>query len=206
MASQNKATMRKKLRSALAHKKAADTLLDSILSTQSKWNSAMDKLQADSPVALDVNYLTTQGITPLYEADGVNLGSQHKASLRATMRSALAHRKLADELCDALEEFQTAHNALMAKLDAEAGTLASVDFLSSLGVQVLDADAEGSEAQHKASLRKSLRSALADKELADSIMDALSGLQAALNSELALLDTSVVTGSSGNKVSVIDPD
>jgi len=206
MASQNKASMRGKLRSALAHKKAADEFLDSLKDSQSKWNSAMNKLQADSPIALDVNYYSTKKISDVYEADGENFGSQHKASLRNTMRSALAHRKLADELCDALEEFQTAHNALMAKLDAEAGVLNDVNYQSLLKVSPIAGDSKGSEAQHKASLRKSLRSALANKSLADSIIDAMSGLQSALNSELALLDTSVVAGSSSRKVSVIDPD
>jgi hypothetical protein len=206
MAGQNKASMRSKLRSALAHKKAADEFLDSLKDSQSKWNSAMDKLQADNPAALDVDYFSTKKISDVYEADGENSGSQHKASLRNTMRSALAHRKLADELCDALEEFQTAHNALMVKLDAEAGVLDDTDYASLLSVSPIDADGKGSDAQHHASLRKSLRSALANKSLADSIMDAMSGLQSALNSELALLDTGAVAGSSSRKVSVIDPD
>jgi len=205
MVDQNKASMRSKLHSALAHKKAANKFLDSILDSQQKWNSAMDKLQADSPVALDMNYAATQSITNIYEADDVG-GGQHKATLRATMRSALAHRRLADELCDALEELQTAHNALMVKLDAEAGTLAATDFEASLSLSVIDSDAEGEDAQHKATLRKSLRSALSSKSLADSIVDAMSALQSAVNSQLALLDTSIVAGSSGNKVAVIEPD
>lgn len=206
MANQNKASMRNKLRSALAHKKAADEFLDSLKDSQSKWNSAMDKLQADNPAALDINYSSTQAVTDIYEADGENSGSQHKASLRATMRSALANRKLADELCDALEEFQTAHNVLMAKLDAEAGTLDDTNYASLLSITPIDRDGEVSGAQNKASLRKALRSALANESLADTIMDAMWALQSALNSELALLDTSAVTGSSGNKVTVIDPD
>ena len=206
MASQNKASMRKKLRSALAHKKAADKLLDSILDSQTKWNSAMDKLQADNPASLDVNYASTRSIADMFEADGEGSGAQHKASLRDSLHSALAHRHLADELCDALEEFQTAHNALMVKLDAEAGTLDDVTYASLLSVTPIDRDGEGSGAQHKASLRKSLRSAVANKSLADSMLDAIWELQTALNSELALLDTSVVAGSSSRKVSVIDPD
>lgn len=206
MAGQNKASMRSKLRSALAHKKAADEFLDSLKDSQSKWNSAMDKLQADTPAALDTNYYATKKISDVYESDGPNSGSQHKASLRNTMRSALAHRKLADELCDSLEEMQHAHNALMLKLDAEAGVLSDVDYASSLGVSAIDRDGEGSEAQHKASMRKSLRSALANQSLADSILDAMWALQTAMNSELALLDTGAVAGSSSRKVSVINPD
>ena len=206
MAGQNKASMRKKLRSALAHKKAADEFLDSLKDSQTKWNSAMDKLQADTPGALDVNYFSTQKISDIYQADGVNHDGQHKASLRATMRSALAHRKLADELCDALEEFATAHNALMTKLDAEAGVLNDVNYASLLTVTKIDRDGKGSDAQHHASLRKSLRSALANESLADSIMDAMWTLQSSLNSELALLDTGAVAGSSSRKVTAIDPD
>jgi hypothetical protein len=206
MAGQSKASMRKKLRSALAHKKAADKLLDSIVTSQTKWNSAMAKLQADNPASLDTNYTATQAITPKYEADGEGSDAQHKVSLRNTMRSALAHRKLADELCDALEEIQTAHNALMAKLDAEAGTLNDTNYVALIAVTPIDRDGEGSEAQHKVSLRKSLVSALANKSLADSILDSIWSLQTALNSELALLNTSVVAGSSARVVSVIQPD
>jgi len=206
MAGQNKASMRSSLRSALTHKKAVDEFLDSLKDSQSKWNNAMDKLQADTPAALDTNYYSTQKISDIYEADGENFGSQHKASLRETMRSALAHRKLADELCDALEEFQTAHNALMAKLDTEAGVLSDTNYVSLLQVSPIAGDSEGSEAQHHASLRKSLHSALANKSLANRIMDAILGIQSALNSELALLDTGTVAGSSSRKVSVIDPD
>jgi hypothetical protein len=206
MAGQNKASMRTKLRSALAHKKAADKLLDSIADSQSKWNALLDKLQADNPASLDTDYYATSKIVDVFEADGAGTSAQHKASLRSVMRSAFAHRKLADELCDALEEFQAAHNALCAKLDAEAGTLNDINYASALSVVLIDADGEGSDAQHKASLRKSLISTLTNESLANSIMDSMLALQAALNSELALLDTSVVAGSSTRKVSVIQPD
>lgn len=207
MAGQNKASMRKKLRSALAHKKLADELLDSIADSQAKWNSTMDKLQADNPASLDTNYASTQSVTDVFEADGENMGAQHKASLRDSLRSALAHRKLADEICDSLEEFQVAFNAMLVKLDAEAGTLNDTDYLSLLQVAQMDALAEGSDAQHKASLRDSLRSALANKSLADVIVNAIEELQSSLNSELALLDSGAVAGSSGNKVlELIDPD
>jgi hypothetical protein len=206
MSGQNKASMRKKLRSALAHKRAADKLLDSIVDSQTKWNSAMTKLQADTPNSLDANYFATNAITNKYEADDEGTDAQHKASLRKTMRSALAHRKLADELCDALEEIQTAHNALMAKLDADSPTLSNTNYVSLISVMPIDRDGEGTDAQHKASLRKSLVSALANKSLADDILDAIWTLQTALNKELALLNTGVVNGSSANKVSVIQPD
>jgi hypothetical protein len=207
MAGQNKASMRNKLRSALAHKKAADELLDSIRDSQLKWNSAMDKLEADDPATLDVNYFSTQAVTDVYEADGENSGSQHKASLRATMRSALAHRQLADELCDSLEEWQTAFNTMLAKLDAEAGTLDDTDYLASLQVRQLDQYAESEGVQHKASLRASLRSALANASVADLILNAIEELQSALNSELVLLDSGDVAGSSDNKVvEIINPD
>lgn len=207
MAGQNKASMRKKLRSALAHKRLADELLDSILDSQTKWNSAMDKLQADNPASLDVNYYSTKKISDVFEADGENMGSQHKASLRDSLRSALAHRKLADEICDGIEEFQVAFNAMLVKLDAEAGTLNDTDYLSLLRVSIMDQNAEGSGAQHKASLRDSLRSALANHSVADAIVNAIEELQASLNSELALLDTGVVNGSSSRKVQeIISPD
>ena len=111
------------------------------------------------------------------------------------------------EIADALEEQQVAFNAMMIKLDAEAGTLASVDFVSSLGLEVIDADAEGSDAQHKRSFRETLRSALAHRKLANDIIDALSGLQSSMNDSLAALDAGSVNGAhAGFKVSELDPD
>jgi len=156
---------------------------------------------------LDTNYESSGAITDLFEADDVQAGAQHKATLRASLRSALAHRKLADEIADSIEEIQVAFNAMLAKLDAESGTLNDVNYASTLGVTALAPDAVGSGAQHKASLRKSLRSALAHRRLADQLLDNIKSMQDAFNSTLALLDAATVNGQTATlKVSVMNPD
>ena len=204
---QNRATLRRKTEVAFAHKRLANEILDSIADTQAKFNSAMDKLNADTAGALDTNYAATESITDLFEADDEKAGAQHKATLRKSLRSALAHKKLADEIADAMEEMQAAHNAAMAKLDAQAGTLTDTNFAALLGLDVIDADAEGDEAQHKASFRKSLRSAMANRRAADQIMDAITSMQSSFNDSMAALDAGSVAGAhAGFKVDVLDPD
>ena len=204
---QNASTLRRKMRSAMSHKRLADELLDSIKDSQEKLNATLDKLDADTAGALDTDYEASGAVTDEFEADGESEGAQHKQSLRASLRSALAHRRLADEISDALEEWQTAYNAWLVKLDAEAGTLASTDFVADIGVEVTDADAEGHDAQHKSSWRRSMEVALADKPAADAVMDAISGMQEAMNASLALLDAGSVAGVHAVlKVTEINPD
>lgn len=204
--SQHKATRRQSLRSALAHRRAADVFLDALKETQEAFNATMVKLGADTPGALDTDYEATLAISPLFEADEVKLPGQHKSTMRAAMRSALAHKRLADELVDALEEFQAAHTALLVKLDAEGGTLSSTDFESTLAVTATDADGVGSGAQHKAPLRKSLEKALSHKRLAGEIMDAIVGLQGGFRSSLQELDSGSTSNHTDYQVDVLDPD
>lgn len=207
MAAQHKATLRRSLRSALKHRRGADELLDGIKTTVDAWNAAMDKLDADAAGSLDTDYVSTTGITTLFEADDVDLPAQHKATLRRVLISSLSHRRLGNELADALEELQVMHNALMTKLDAEAGTLASTDFESTLAVEVTDAEEQVGGAQHKASLRRSLISALSHRRLANQIMDAITGLQTAANGALAQIDTGTINGQMAQfKVDAVDPD
>jgi len=207
---QNAATLRRKMRSAMSHKRLADELLDSIKDSQEKLNATLDKLDADDADIggnLDTDYEASGAITDVFEADGESEDAQHKQSLRTSLRSALAHRRLADEIADALEEWQTAYNAWLVKLDAEAGTLASTDFVADIAVEVTDADAEGHDAQHKSSWRRSMEVALADKPAADAVMDAISGMQEAMNASCALLDAGTVAGAHAVlKVTEINPD
>lgn len=206
MTAQHRATRRQSLRSALAHKKAADRVLSVISSLQASWNATMDKLDADSAAALDTDYEASALSTESLDADSP-LGGQHKATLRQILRSALAHKKLADEIVETLEESATAYSLMLVKLDAQAGTLTDTDWVASAGVSALDPDAPLSGAQHKASARVSLRSALAHKRLADEILEALSGLQDSINGSLAALDAGSVTGAhAGFKVTSLNPD
>lgn len=207
MSSQHKASRRKSLHSAMSHRRLANEILDSIADAQAKWNATMDKLDADTAGSLDTDYEASGKITDVFEADGEGEGAQHKQSLRKSMRSALSHKKLADELVDAMEEQQTAYNAMLVKLDAQSGTLSDTDWVSTLGLDPIDSDGEGHDAQHKQSLRKSLRSALSHKRLANEIMDAISGLQESMNGSLAVLDGGVTNGEHATfKVSELDPD
>ena len=62
---------------------------------------------------------------------------QHRAKLRAILRSSLASKRGADELLDAVIELQAQMNALLAKLDADAG-VTDVDYESTLAVTPIE--------------------------------------------------------------------
>ena len=205
MAGQNKATVRTKLRSALAHKRAADTLLTAIVGTQNAWNAIIAKLATDTPGALDTNYAATKSITSLFDADAASK-AQHKQTLRKTVRSALANRMAADEICDALEEVQVAINALLVKLDAEAGVLNDTDYVDLLAVAPMVLTDRLTDGQHHSTLFNTVKSGLANEPLANDVLGALRALQLALNSQLALLDTSLLTGSAARAVAVLAID
>lgn len=204
---QHKATRRQSLRSALCHRRLADQILDGLKTSQDSFNAAMDKLNADTAIALDTDYEASLAIDPTFEGDDTGTGAQHKATLRKSLRSALAHKRLADEIIDAWEEFQTAHNALMVKLDAEGGTLAATDFASTLGLEPLDPESALTPGQHKASARGSLQKALAHRSLANDLLDGIKALQDGFNSSLAALDAGTVAGGhAGFKVDPTNPD
>lgn len=203
MAAPHKRTLRQSLRSALSHKRLADQLLDTLLAAQNAWNTTSAKIAADSAVALDTDY--NAGDLTTFDYDAAGTLAQHKATLRASLRSALSHKYLADEVIDAIEEFETALNALHAKLDAEAGTLNDGDYALTLGLTALTPDAEGTSAQHKASMRTSMKSALNHSRLADQILDSIASLQTTFNTALAVLDTNSIAVA-GTPVTAIDPD
>lgn len=206
---QHKATRRQSMRSALAHRRLADELLDSLADSQSKFNGLVAQLDAEDKDSGNHTSVAAFAISDVFEADGEGSGAQHKASLRKSLRSALAHKKLADEIADAMEEMATAQNALVTKLDADldTGSYSDTDYAASLALEAIDADGEGTEAQHKASLRKSLRSALAHRRLADEVMDAIVEWQSQYNAALAVLDTDWDAGDlAGIGATELDPD
>jgi len=208
MTAPHKRTLRQSLRSALSHKKLADELLDSLADSQSKFNSLVSQLDGTSKAA--GNTVTTAHlITDIFEADDEGSDAQHKSTLRKSLRSALSHKKLADEIADAMEELATAQNALSVKLDADLaiGVYTDVDYASTLTLAVLDPDAEGADAQHKQSLRKSLKSALVHSRLADQILDAMADMQTQYNAALVVLDTAYAASAfSAISSTPIDPD
>jgi len=208
MTSPHKSTLRKSLRSALSHKKLADELLDSLADSQTKFNSLVSQLNGQ---AKGVGNTATSAhlITDIFEADGTGTEAQHKSTLRKSLRSALSHKKLADEIADSMEELATAQNALSVKLDADLaiGAYSDTDYASTLTLAVSDPDAEGSDAQHKQSFRKSLKSALVHSRLADQILDSIADMQTQYNAALAILDTAYAASAFAAVSSTpIDPD
>lgn len=179
--SQHKSSNNRTLRSALKHKVAADTVLDSMSELTTNVAAARVKIAADTNTTWDVDYVSTLAVVAV-DMDLASVG-QHKRTMRQVLRSAMAHKKLADEIADTIEEAQVSMNAILAKMDAGAGTLDAVDAnWNALKITILiDAEAEGSEAQHKVSLRKSIRSAISHKALGDFIIDGLSAIEVAIN-------------------------
>ena len=177
---QHKASDNRSLRSALKHKRAADTLLNDISDLETNVAGAAAKVAADTNTTWDTDYAALWAVAET-EWDETGTDAQHKASLRRVMRSALSHKKLADEMVDAMEEAQVSMNAVLAQMDADAGTLSADGVYEAYRIASVDPDAEGSDAQHKASFRQSLRKALAHKNLADRIIDNMVAAQDAVN-------------------------
>ena len=204
--SQHKVSKRKSLRKALRNKGLADLILGNIVDIQTNHNTIMSKLDGDTAAALDIDYATSWASSS-FEYDRCANEGPNKANLRVMLQKALCHKKLANEIVDSIEELKAVYDALIAKLNAEAGTLAGVDYESTLGVDVIGIDTIGSDAQHKASFRRSLVSALAHKSLANAILDAIEELQTNIDTVLIQLDTTPVTMStSGMNVSVMSID
>jgi len=178
---QHKASDQRSLRSALKHKRAADAWLNDTAELAANVAGAVIKIAADTDTSWDTDYVATWAVAET-EWDDVGIEAQHKASLRKVMRSSLAHKRLADEIVDALEEAQVSMNAVLAQMDADAGTLSNDATYEAFRIVAIDPDAVGIEAQHKASMRQSLRKALAHASLADSLIDDLVAQQAAVNS------------------------
>jgi hypothetical protein len=134
-----------------------------------------------------VNALTVPNI------DDFLPGGPSRTTLRELMRRTLATYKNADlavdQILNAIVQLQSNYSALLAKLDAQAGTLTSTDFVSQLSVGVLDPDAPimGS------SIRQIFSVALAAKNAADKILDLIVSLQTNFNAALAMLDNGTFT-------------
>ena len=164
----------------------------------------------DAGSGLDTDYVAAARsiATPLLSSDTAGTDAQHASSFRRSLQSALNHRRLANEILDSLEEMQVLQDALLAKLDAEAGVLNDTNYESTLAVVVALPDATDVAGDaHKATLRQSLRSALSHSRLADQILDPIVALQAAYNSALVQLDLNLTNSlMAGFKVTAIDPD
>jgi len=178
---QHQASNQKTLRSALKHKKAADAILDSISALLTNVAAAKVKIAADTNATWDVNYASTLAVTAV-DFDLASTG-QHKSTMRSVIRSSMAHKRLADAIVDGIEDAQVSLNAVLAKMDAGAGTLDAVDAnWDALAItRLVSPDTVRDGAQHKATLRKSLRSAISHKTLADFILDSLVSIESDVN-------------------------
>jgi hypothetical protein len=180
---QHKSSNTRTLRSALKHKRAADMWLDGVINLiQQNENDVLAKIAADTNTAWDTNYAATLGAQAL-DAD-VGLTGQHKATFRQILRSSLSHKKLADEICDILEEISVSYNAILARMDADAGTLSSDAVYEAFRIADEDLILDGSGVlggQHKASSLKSLESALCHKGLAAKLIADMAEVQGVVN-------------------------
>lgn len=204
--SQHKRSLREVLVSGLANKKLANAYIDGLVAAQTQFNAAMDKLDAESGEPTIATDYGTLAIASVLSADAP-LRAQNTATPRKSMRSAMMNKRVGDALVDSLSDAQSAVNAMLAKLDAQAGTLADTDFEATLAIQAIDADSSLPGAQNKAPARKVMTAAIAHRKGADMVMDALVALADAMDAALAQIDTgSVSTMMAAYKVAVIDPD
>ena len=201
---QHQRTLRESLRSAMKHKKAADDLLDSIVAMQSRFNTIMTTASADNLTNLaGVGYDTEAAKSNLLDPDADGEG-QHKQSIRRVTISTLAHKALANDLLDSVEEMDLALTATATKLFGDLGGAISAGYdLLKVTEDNGDEAAEGS-AQSKASRRTIMKSAVAHSRLADQIIDALTEMQTNMN--LMLDDLEANTGGFDYTVSILDPD
>jgi len=135
--------------------------------------------------------------------------AQHKATLRTSLRSALSHKKLADDFLSDLVSIQTRMNDMAAQLETD-GTIISAGFSTAYpSTSTLSVDAPGTDAQHKASYRTSMRSALRNKGLADDLLDSLEEIDTAMDTAAIQLtaDAGVAPapGYANYKATVDDP-
>jgi hypothetical protein len=124
--------------------------------------------------------------------------AQHKATKRQSLRSALSHKKLADDLLDSMASMQTRMSSLLTQMNTDGTTMS--DYSTGYeSASTIVPDAAGTQAQHKASQRASLRSALRNKGLADDLIDSMDELDASMDYVVSqlVLDNGVAPGTNG---------
>lgn len=113
--------------------------------------------------------------------------SQHKASRRRTVISALKHKNAANTMLDVIEGLTSAISTARAKIAADTNTTWDTDYVATAGVTAVDFDSN-TVGQHKASLRKILIDKLCHKALGDEMTDILEEAQVTHNLILAQMD------------------
>lgn len=177
---QHKASKQRTLESAMKHRKGAEEWLRVVDELNEKIAEVKAKVAADADGTWDTDYVTTGGVTEL-DWD-VALEGQHRQPLRKIVIETMAHKKLGNLIADMLEEAQVTLNAVLTQMDADAGTLSDDATYEALRIaNVIEPDAKGFGAQHDATLRQTMRSAISQRKLADELIDALKGIQDGLN-------------------------
>jgi hypothetical protein len=161
---------------------------------------------ANSTISTDFVSTKTIATADLLNPDSESLPGQDKSLKRKVLRSVLTHRVLADILLDSIVALQTNANALMVKLDAQAGTLSATDFASTLSVDTIDDMASYHPAQDEAGVRTIMRSVMANKSLADQLLDCIIGMQEGLNGVLADLDAKNTLATAARETPTLDPE
>ena len=184
---QHKSSRRTVLRSSMKHKFSADLLLDMMEELTANIAAAKVKITADTDGAWDVNYVTTAGVTAV-DFDAETIG-QHKQSARKVIISKMAHRRLAGEVCDLLEESQVTLNLILAQMDADAGTLSNDATYEAFRIANPIAVSSVLQGPHKASFSKVMISAIKHKEFGLSISAELAAVQSELNAMIDLIQT-----------------
>jgi predicted DNA-binding ribbon-helix-helix protein len=138
---QNKADMRKILINRLSHKKLANEIIDSIEELQVAFNQLLAKIDNESGTLSSTNFVSTLSVDVI-DVDAASSEAQHKAPFRKSLQKALSHKKLANELLDALAGAQTAFNNALAQLDIDAagGTGALVGLYTPFKVTAISPD------------------------------------------------------------------
>lgn len=179
---QHKASDNRTLRSALRHKAAADAWLDQgIAPVQAESADVQAKIAADSNGTWDTDYVATHG-TALFDTDTILIG-QYKRTLREILVNALSHKRLANAVCDLMEEVSVSYNAVLAQMDSDGGTLsddATYEVWRIVDEDLIaEVDREGG--QHKATTLRSLESALSHRPLAKKLIADMREIQDLVN-------------------------
>jgi len=178
---QHKASNSRTLRSAMRHKAAADSWLDDGINAIQGEGAVLVKMNADANGTWDTDYVAEHG-TPLYDTDNILLG-QYKRTLREIMIGSLAHKNLANKICNTLEEISVSYNAVLAQMDADGGTLSNDATYEAFRIKNEDLLSGGQRegGQHQATTTRSLRSALSHRDLANKLIDDMAALQKQVN-------------------------
>jgi hypothetical protein len=176
---QHKSSRRKVVISSWKHTNGANQFLDVLEELTANVAAARVKIAADTNTTWDTDYVASVGVSAI-DMDAKSIG-QHKSSLRKMTIDKMAHKRLANEVIDTLEEGQVTLNLVLAQMDADAGTLSIDSVYEAFKVaDPIDADASG-DGPSRSSLRRVMRSAVKHREFGNSLSDEIEAVSADIN-------------------------